>query len=470
MIGWWKRSLAGQFIGFMLLALFIGQAIAFAISWNERQSALRESAQTEFVSRTATLSDVLVTIPATIRRDVLLASATAYSRFWISKEDPRTDGQSWHDRAISYLEEPLSDIISRQATAETRHPSQAVDIERPLDSSLTGWDTLNSTLWTHKEPASVLNFDGLDGMGLVVKLNDGSWLSAAYHKPLTPDIWRAQSLLSIAITALILSLIGIFSANRLARPLRELASSAEALGRGEVVSSIPEQGPDDIRQLCEAFNRMQSRLRRFIDDRTRMLAAIGHDLRTPLTTLRLRAEFVADSDLQDKMLATIHEMQTMTEATLSFAKGEATVEETRTVDLNSLVESLCDDLAELGHDIDYVETGKLSYRCRPDGLKRAVRNLVENALRYGGRASVGVRCTATSVDIIVEDHGPGIPAEEIEHVFAPFYRLEQSRSRETGGVGLGLSIARAIVRHHGGDIVLTPNNPGLRASVTLPRF
>jgi signal transduction histidine kinase len=215
---------------------------------------------------------------------------------------------------------------------------------------------------------------------------------------------------------------------------------------------------------------MQSRLRRFVDDRTRMLAAIGHDLRTPLTTMRLRTEFVTDEDLQQKLLATIDEMQTMTEATLSFVKGEATVEQTRTIDLNALIESLCEDMAELGHKVEYLEGDNLDYRCRPDGIKRAVRNLIENALRYAGQATVRVSSNPVSVDIVVDDGGPGIPPAEIEQVFVPFYRIEQSRSRTTGGIGLGLSIARAIVRQHGGDIVLSPNNPGLRALVTLPRL
>jgi signal transduction histidine kinase len=182
----------------------------------------------------------------------------------------------------------------------------------------------------------------------------------------------------------------------------------------------------------------------------------------------LRAEFVGDPELQQKMLVTIDEIQVMTEATIAFAKGEATVEETKTVNLNALVESLCADLEEMGQRVEYVESRKITYRCRPDGLRRAVRNLIENAIRYGGQARVFVRQSPSATEIIVEDPGPGIPEAMREKVFSPFFRLEKSRNRETGGVGLGLSIARAIVRHHGGDIVLASNNPGLRASISLP--
>ena len=199
-----------------------------------------------------------------------------------------------------------------------------------------------------------------------------------------------------------------------------------------------------------------------------MLAAISHDLRTPLTSLRLRAEFVTDHDVQEKMLKTIDEIQTMTEAALAFVREEATAEATRTVDLSALVESLCDDLAELGHDVTFIDGAAINYRCRPDALRRAIRNLIENAVRYGECARVSVLRTAKSIDIAVEDDGPGIPDEVMEQVFAPFYRLEDSRNRETGGVGLGLSIARAIARHHGGDVVLDNRAKGLQATISLP--
>src|SRR5262249_5833753 len=162
--------------------------------------------------------------------------------------------------------------------------------------------------------------------------------------------------------------------------------------------------------------------------------------------LRLRAEFVADAEEREKMLATIAEVQKMTEATLAFAREESTAEGTRTVDLSALVESLCDDLAELGQDVTFQEGPKVSYRCRPDALRRAIRNLVENAVRYGERARVRLTRGVESVEIMVEDDGPGIPDGAGERVFAPFFRIEDSRNSETGGVGLGLSIARTIVR------------------------
>jgi signal transduction histidine kinase len=305
-------------------------------------------------------------------------------------------------------------------------------------------------------------------MGLAVELSDGTWLNTAYAKSVPNSILNVPSLFSLGLTAVILSLIGVIVARQIASPMRRLAIAAEALGRGENVPPLPESGPDDIRQTAEAFNRMQSRLHRFVDDRTRMLAAIGHDLRTPLTSLRLRAEFVSDPDVQQRMLATIDEIQTMTEAALAFAREEATVESTRAMNISALVESICDDLADLGQDVTFLEEEKIVYRCRPDALRRAFRNLIENAVRYGERAHVSVGKRQGGIDIIVEDDGPGIPEAAFEEVFAPFFRLEQSRNRETGGVGLGLSIARAIIHHHGGEIKLFNHSDGLRVVVTLP--
>lgn len=464
----WRRSLGGQVVSLMLVALIIGQSIGFALSWSSRKHALKEAAQSEFVSRTATLSKVVTGMPDDLRRDVLLASATTYTRFWTSDTDPKAQGRDWYVGSRAYLLEPLSDIIHYRSTPESLSldKDQAAFIQT---KPFLGWSPLKSPLWIYETPASVLPFENQIGLGIVVQLTDGTWLNAVFYKRHLSDTGLMQSLMTTLITGVALCLIGFFAAQRIARPLRILTTSAESLGRGETIPALPDSGPDDIRNLQMAFNTMQDRLHRFVDDRTRMLAAIGHDLRTPLTTLRLRVEFIQDAELRRKMTATLDEMHRMTEATLTLAKGEATTEPTRNVELSALLESLCDDLGELGFDVTYVDTGKSGFRCRPDALRRAVRNLVENAVRYAGSAAVTLKASERAVEILVEDHGPGIPEAESERVFSPFYRLEQSRNLETGGVGLGLSIARAIAKQHGGDVVLSANNPGLRAAIVLPR-
>jgi signal transduction histidine kinase len=462
----WRRSLAARFLLLVLLALALSHCMTFMISWGERGQALHAVAKGEFVSRTSSLALLLETTPHSLRPDILDVSGTAYTRFWTSRDGPG-DPLAWQKEAFAQLAKPLPGIVDKFTAHMNGRASTGVETADP--SVPPRMLNLSGNGGPFSRPAKFLYMDSApNGMGLSVRLGDGTWLNAAYAKPMPNSFWSSQSAISLALTATILSTMAIFGARAIARPLRRLANAAELFGRGEAVPRLPESGPDDIRQTAEAFNRMQERLQRFVDDRTRMLAAISHDLRTPLTSLRLRAEFVQDVDLQDKMLKTIEEIQAMTEAALAYAREDAAVEATRTVDLSALVESLCDDLADLGQNVSVRDGPKVLYRCRPDALRRAIRNLVENAVRYGERATVGVVRTTDSLDIIVDDAGPGIPPANMEQVFAPFFRLEQSRNRETGGVGLGLSIARAIARHHGGDIGLENRPTGLRAIIRLP--
>jgi signal transduction histidine kinase len=213
---------------------------------------------------------------------------------------------------------------------------------------------------------------------------------------------------------------------------------------------------------------MQIRLRRYLDDRTQMLAAISHDLRTPITSMRLRTEFIEDADTREKITTTLDEMQRMVEAGLSFAQAESRVEATRAVELNALVESICDDLADLQWKVEFEGGERLPYACRPSALRRALCNVIENAVRYGDSAKVKLLRTNESVEIVVTDQGPGIPPDGRDRVFNPFVRLETSRSRETGGVGLGLSIARSVIRSHGGEISFSQQETGFQVHLSLP--
>ena len=302
-----------------------------------------------------------------------------------------------------------------------------------------------------------------------VPFNDGGWLNAQTQIRQEPLIWPLASAISSAIMALAILAIIAIMARRVTRPLRALAESADALGRGASAAELPEAGPEEVRRLTGAFNRMQERLRRFVADRTRMLAAIGHDLRTPITSLRLRTELLDDEEARAKMLDTLDEMQRMTDATLEFAREDAAAEPTRSVDLAALVESLVDDLAEMGKDVRFTESRRLPYKCRPTALRRAVDNLLQNAVQYGERARVAVADTPAGPVITIDDDGPGIPEAQMEEVFKPFARLETSRSRASGGAGLGLSIARSIVLRHGGELVLANRTGGgLRAEIRLP--
>jgi signal transduction histidine kinase len=257
---------------------------------------------------------------------------------------------------------------------------------------------------------------------------------------------------------------------RVTAPLGALSAAAERLGNDLNAPPMPETGTVETRQASHAFNTMQARLRGLIENRTRMLAAISHDLRTPLTLLRLRTEAVENQQERDKMLATIAEMDSLIGVTLQFARDEAKAEQQRPTDVAALVQSIADDMADAGLPVQMQAAEPTVYDCRPDALKRAIRNLLDNAVKYGKAARVSLQTTPKAIDIIVDDDGPGIPAQELSRVFDPFYRLEESRSRETGGVGLGLAIAQSIVQAHRGELVLS-NRPagGLRAQISLPR-
>jgi signal transduction histidine kinase len=464
---WIFDSLSRQFILLFLLALLAGQVIPFGISWSERKAALREAAQSEFIGRASALANV-IDQGADQRDDILRASATENTRFWLSSGVP-IDTVEWLDHAADQFAMPLRKNSRAEKIDRESDHDVLVNVLKHEEQDELRWGPLHSDLWEGPARGQYFDFAETDGMAITMQLRDGHWFNAFYFRPLKSNPFQHGALYSILATALVLCLIGVILARLVARPLKDVASSAEALGRGEAVATLPESGPVEIRQLNMAFNRMQARLTRFVEDRTRMLAAIGHDLRTPLTTLRLRAEFVQDAETRERLLDTVDEIQQMTEATLDFAKSEASAGETRVVDLNALVGSLCDDVAELDGNVVFKDGEKTTYRCRPEGLKRTIRNLIENALRYGGSAAVHLERTETTLDIVVEDSGPGIPLEEMEAVFAPFYRLEGSRNSETGGVGLGLSIARTIARQHGGDITLSPRTPGLRAVLSLPR-
>jgi signal transduction histidine kinase len=234
---------------------------------------------------------------------------------------------------------------------------------------------------------------------------------------------------------------------------------------------LPEAGPADLRRATAAFNRMQERLKRLVADRTQMVAALSHDLRTALTRLQLRAEFIADPEQQRKAEGDLDDMRAMLEQTLSLTREEVDAEPIAPIDLASLVQSLCDDLADAGQKVAYSGPDRLTFSCRRGAVKRALANLIDNAVRYGGGAEVMLAGTDDGAVVTVADRGPGIPSEMLEKVFEPFVRLETSRSRETGGHGLGLPLARAAARRHGGDVTVAARaGGGLEAKLALPRL
>ncbi|VWC97250.1 two-component system sensor histidine kinase [Burkholderia lata] len=277
--------------------------------------------------------------------------------------------------------------------------------------------------------------------------------------------WAAAVMIQV-MPALISSWIG---ARMLAAPFRTLAVGAAELSRNIDAPPIKEIGPVEARQAASVFNTMQASLRRQMSERNRFLAAVSHDLRTPLTRMTLRLRSAQDVELSNRLRDDIDEMTQLLEATLSFLRNEEVVEAFSPVDINALVDAIAEDAAELGQKVTISgEVPPIS--AQPLGLKRCLTNLVANAIRYGEDAHIRLIDAPSSVRIQIADHGPGIPEAQLERALEPFYRVESSRNRNTGGTGLGLAIANDVVKRHGGELVLR-NGPegGLVAQVTLPR-
>jgi len=306
-----------------------------------------------------------------------------------------------------------------------------------------------------------------------MRMPDDRWLNM--HLPMPPPrIWQSQHFIgAFLLMSLASALVTLWAVRRLTAPVRTLARAAEALGRDVNAPPLSEEGPSEITVAAIAFNTMAGRIRRFVQDRTFMLTAIGHDLRTPITRLKLRTEFIEDEDMRRKLLADIDELSAMVNATLAFGRDVAIEEPVGIVDLAELVRTVLDEESdwwpEVAEKLVFVGPAHFPYRGRPVALKRAVTNLVRNAVLYGGSAEATLSVEPNLVRLTVEDRGPGIPPDELERVFQPFYRMEASRNKETGGNGLGLPITRNIARAHGGDVVLSNRQGGgARATVTLP--
>ena len=457
------KSLAGQLSLLLLLALALAQGVAFALFAWERIEALRHAYRDDAVLRTATVARLLGDTPRELHEAVITAATTELVRF--SLTDEPVVAETGTTRRTAAIADGLAAALGvgpgrvRVAPLWTRHLDDD-EHRHDDDDDDEHDDDRHDGGRRHWTP---------DWFTASVALPDGRWLNCAVRPPPGAPGRGAAFMAIFLLSALGIATVAVFMGRRIARPMRALAAAAGRLGRGEVVEDLPEAGTVETRETVRAFNLMSARLDRYVRDRTAMLAAVSHDLRTPITSMRLHAEFVENAETKSRILAALDEMQRMTEDTLAFIREDMRREETRQVDLQALVDSLATDLEELGHAISVMDADRVLVACRPAALRRALRNLLENASAYGGQALVRIEPDEEEVRIVIEDDGPGIPEADLEQVFEPFVRLETSRSRGTGGSGLGLAIARSIVRGHGGDIVLVNRaRAGLRATVTLP--
>jgi signal transduction histidine kinase len=452
------RSLIGQIALVMAAALLVAQGLNFALVYSERQRATLAQSAGPPIGRFVMLIQRLAPLPPAARTDLLPQRGGRRGRFALGPESSVAAAES--DPEIAERIRALAE----ENGVRLRDARAAIGGDVPLPPALL------EGLGPSERERIERRAARMQLLLLSAQLPDGAWLNARMAMA-RPSPWPAIRLAgSTLLIYLVLLAAMIWIATRLARPLRALTAAAQSFeGRGEAPQVEP-RGPADVRRAILAFNAMSARVGIMLDEKDRMLGAIGHDLRTPLASLRIRAESVEPAEERARMVATIEEMVAMLDDTLAFARSGRPAEAVRTVDLNALADSVVEDHRALGHDVEYEETARQTAPVQPNLLRRALRNLVENGVKYGGSARVAVRDAGDRIAIEVSDRGPGIPEAEFANVMEPFVRLEASRNRDTGGSGLGLALARGAAQAHRGTLELENRSEGgLIARILLPK-
>ena len=422
--------------GVLLIGLLAAQWISEQLYQEERERLLSHLIAGPLVQRLNTVADKLDKTPAGERAELLRVVNS--SRIVFSLEDRPVGGSP--SGALGKLQTRLREAMGPRRRVAVSGGPEETDAGVPILTRIT------------------------------FVLADGQVVMATHRYPGDEGVTPSRHLPLLTGYFVAIAFLALLAMRWAVQPLRRLAKAADALGRDLGGPPLPETGPREVRQAAHAFNTMQSRLASYLEDRLRILAAVSHDLKTPITRLKLRAEMLPDEIQREKFLRDLDDMETMIGATLDFLRGEARKEASAQLDINALLSTLRDDMEALGEPVDVTGEALQPLRARPQALKRCLSNLLENAVRYGGGAHVLVRDDPHELAILIDDNGPGIPEEKLEQMFEPFRRGEDSRNRDTGGVGLGLAIARNLARAHGGEVTLA-NRPegGLRVRVALPR-
>lgn len=463
------RLLPGSLFGRTLLVLAAGLLLAqigsMAINFFDRGSSVYRLASLQIAERVGQTARILDRLPAAERHKVVEEVSGRHLRVAL-RERPISvaTGFTEHDP----YEREFTESLRRQIGAA--RPVRVDVNPQPRRRGFTGEGVAAGPfeLWMARqfyfllpEPFSIV---------VQVGLQDGTLAVFDVNVPQEP-LSRHESLVPVLLLLLVLCFaLAAFLVRMTTRPLNRLARAADAIGQDPASGPLAEIGPSEIRRVIAAFNRMQERVRRYLVERGRLLGAISHDLKTPITRLRLRAEMLPDPDLRVKMLRDLDEMQTMVGSTLDFFAAVGRDSQRQPVDVAALIDSVCEDRRESGQALNVRGAPLGPYRADPQALRRCLENLIENAVRYGASADIEIQDSPERLRIAIRDRGPGIPEPELERVFEPFYRLDESRNLDSGGTGLGLSIARNIARWHGGDVTLRNVPPaGLIAELALPR-
>ncbi|RPI44476.1 MAG: HAMP domain-containing protein [Betaproteobacteria bacterium] len=457
------RSLKGRLLLLLIGGLVAAQVASSLIAYYDRRASIERVLARRNAVRVADLIRMLDGMGAAGREPAVAALRYPVIRLG-PLAVPRADGMPEETIGRETVEGPIAEAMTT-AFRERLRPPRAAHIR-------VGQTKLRYSPESGFVPAPGIGSTAQFGWGVSVRsvLADGTPVVVYVEIPqailfsVSSLLW--QFFLLSAVTIVLVAL----AVNSVTRPLSELADAAERLGNDLDAPPLREHGASELRRAAHAFNSMQDRLSRYLKSRVNALSAISHDLKTPITRMRLRAELIEDPPLRESLLRDMSELEKMVRSALEFIRGLDSTEPPQPTDINALIDSVCEDYREAGHEVAIEGAATQPYPAQTQALKHCLSNIVDNACKYGGKARIVVKDSDRELVIKVRDFGHGVPEAELEKVFQPFYRLETSRSRDTGGTGLGLAIARNVAQLHHGQMRIR-NHPegGLEAILALPR-
>ncbi|MBT5293073.1 MAG: hypothetical protein HOL40_05055 [Cellvibrionales bacterium] len=480
------RSFRNQILCLLLSSLVIAQIVSFFLVIGERSFISANQRIDSSIYQFSTFANLVESTPDYLQYDLLSSVNDEQSFFRLNEQAQLvipTQANSnritleAQQRFIQYLEQSDYSIGSPFIIVTNNHNEAFSHVENSYETFLTGLNNQSKESGYQQFFRFSPAFDRLD---IEAQLPSGLWLYATFNIGKLSIGLQARLISIVALTIIIVGISGFLITIKMTNPISSLAAASEKLGKGQSVPRLKEQGPQDIREALSAFNNMNDRLTQLISSQKQMLGAISHDLRSPLTSLRLRLESVEDSADKEKMINTVEEMNEMISSILDFTRVDAeekSIETSRPVDLYNFCDSLIAEYIDTGRacSLDYHGAEDQVFNCRYISLRRALRNIIDNGLRYGEQVALRVnQIDAKTIVLIFSDKGPGLAEDDLTKVLQPFYRPDKARRIMDGGIGMGLSISQSIIKAHGGSICLANDdashsvNKGLRVSVTLP--
>ncbi len=476
---WLPRTLFARMVLVLLGGLIVAQFLSLAVHWRERGEFMMRAAGMYSAGRVAEIIKLLDATPVAERARIVGVINSPPLRVALAESGvatasaPELAGEAAEYEAL--LKEALGAGFPLKVSVTEARRGGGPGAGSGMMRGYGKWGGDGNPPGPGAGQGSGAYAGGMRSFAVLsfvveTRLGDGTPVTFDARQRQENVSWSYRMLTSLAVLLVAVFAVTLIAVRWVTRPLKTLAAAAVELGDDINRPPLDERGPLEVSRAARAFNAMQAKLAALISDRTRIFSAMSHDLKTPITRLRLRTEMLDDAVLREKFAQDLKEMEEMVGAALDFMRGVEMRDAAQPIDVMALIESVAADAREVGGDVSVEGAALVPHPGHPQSLKRLLTNLIDNAVKYGKSATLAIDDGAQALRICVRDDGPGIPEAELERVFEPFYRIEASRNRATGGSGLGLTIARNIARAHGGDVVLrNRTRGGLEAELTLPR-